>query len=182
MKGDRYMSIIVKSNSTEPLLALWVRQIPPSDLRYDPEATALQIPDDLPMPQWLLDGVTGQASMHSRRLLTCMPTYFRTLCVFVCCKCTQVLTVESRGRHTAIWSAVGTQTTKRRVFTISRWTWARAPSRVSSGSVFKVRTRTHIHAHAYMSAYTQRHITAHMYERIRLWRTNMYAHTVQDHP
>ena len=33
MKGDRYMSIIVKSNSTEPLLALWVRQIPPSDLR-----------------------------------------------------------------------------------------------------------------------------------------------------
>ena len=73
MKGDRYMSIIVKSNSTEPLLALWVRQIPPSDLRYDPEATALQIPDDLPMPQWLLDGVTGQASMHSRRLLTCMP-------------------------------------------------------------------------------------------------------------
>ena len=37
MKGDRYMSIIVKSNSTEPLLALWVRQIPPSDLRYASE-------------------------------------------------------------------------------------------------------------------------------------------------
>ena len=33
MKGDRYLSIIVKSNSTESLMALWVRQIPPSDLR-----------------------------------------------------------------------------------------------------------------------------------------------------
>ena len=85
MKGDRYMSIIVKSNSTEPLLALWVRQIPPSDLRYDPEATALQIPDDLPMPQWLLDGVTGQASMHSRRLLTCACRH-----PFVHCACSCV--------------------------------------------------------------------------------------------
>jgi hypothetical protein len=37
LEGDRYVSVILKTNTTEPILSLYVRQIPSDEMEYDPE-------------------------------------------------------------------------------------------------------------------------------------------------